>query len=135
MGSTTEVEVRDPSMLSFLAAREINAMMRARSRETRYLEAFASRIRGHMNAPNGLRGLKPSEWGMYRKAIESATSLRAHDAAGLAQGLEAMLGLLDAVKDDRLDDEESKTLLTFVLSLHGQHLAARRQPSAGLAEY
>ena len=135
------VEVNDLSFLSFLAAEEVEKLARNVSSDGRYLASLVKHLESQISPPEtGVKNLAPSAWRIYRKAINEATHFNPQDIRELDEGLRDILKDLHEATDEavrsakgterrRLDENDLKKLLRFLLSLHSQLLAVRQQAS------
>jgi hypothetical protein len=128
-------EVHDLSLLSLLAAHEIERLERREPSDGQYLSALRDHL-AHQVDPAGadIKNIAPSTVQLYRRAIRDATQIDPPDFSALVKELDRLLNLLQLASDttskDRLNKNgggDLKALLAFVISIHSQLLAQKQR--------
>jgi hypothetical protein len=130
-------EVNDLSLLSLLAAHELEQLQRDEHSEGRYLSALRDQLADQVLGPGrtDVRNIAPSTVQLYRRAVREATNNDPADFPALKQELNKLLEQLRLVSEtkrrsSRTIEANLKPLLAFLLSIHGQLLAQKQRLSA-----
>lgn len=133
----TRIVVNDLSLLSLLAAHELERLDRREPSDGHYLSA----LRDHLTQQVGqgradMKNIAPSTVQLYRRAVRDATNIDPPDFSTLVLELDRLLEKLRFVSETHSNDPRKrkafgdlKPLLAFIISLHGQ-LLAQKQRSA-----
>lgn len=132
-------EITDLSLLSLLAAHELERLNGAERFRGRYLSALRDQLAEQMPGPGhaDVRNIAPSTVQLYRRAVREATNSDPADFPALIREFARLLDQLrlacetmsdrTARKDVKVD---VKRLLTFLLSIHSQLLAQKQRASS-----
>lgn len=130
-------EVNDLSLLSLLAAGELERIQRQEQPAGRYLSALRDRLAEQMPGPGraDVKNIAPSTVQLYRRAIREATNSDPSDFPALVKELSQILEQLrlaseTARKPGNGTKQDLGALLAFLISLHGQLLAQKQRSSS-----
>lgn len=135
--SDTRPEINDLSLLSLLAAHELERLDRREPSDGQYLSALRDRLTDQFRGSRtDIRNFAPSTVQLYRRAVCDATNTDPPDFHALKSVLDHLLDQLNLASEtatnalsQRNEPVDLKPLLAFVISLHGQ-LLAQKQRSA-----
>lgn len=132
---STRPEVSDLSLLSLLAAHELERLERSEPSDGQYLSALRDHLAELVRpARADIKNIAPSTVQLYRRAVREATNVDPPDFSALVEALNQLLKQLGLAsetvasnpnKRDTLGD--LKPLLAFIISLHGQLLAQKQR--------
>jgi hypothetical protein len=128
-------EVNDLSLLSLLAAHELERLERREPSDGQYLSALRKYLTQQVQpARAGIRNIAPSTVQLYRRAVRDATNIDPPDFSALVSELDRLLHQLTLASEASSRPNTKglvnlNPLLAFIISLHGQ-LLAQKQRSA-----
>lgn len=137
--STARPEINDLSLLSLLAAHELERLERREESDGEYLSALRNYLAKQVGpARDDIKNLAPSTLQLYRRAIHDATSVDPPDFPTLVSQLDLLLDQLrlaseEAHQKERKKPADLKQLLLFIISLHGQLLAQKKRAATARA--
>jgi hypothetical protein len=128
-------EVHDLSLLSLLAAHEIERLERREPSDRQYLSALRDHLAHQVDpARANIKNIAPSTVQLYRRAIRDATQTDPPDFSALVKELDRLLDLLQIASDSTISErlnrnggDDLKALLAFVISIHAQLLAQKQR--------
>jgi hypothetical protein len=128
-------EVNDLSLLSLLAAHELERLERRESFEGRYLSALREHLTKQVApAHSDIKNLAPSTVQLYRRAVRDATNIDPPNFSALISELDRLLHQLGLASETASRRGQKKDvpgdlrpLLLFITSLHGQLLAQKQR--------
>jgi hypothetical protein len=128
-------EVNDLSLLSLLAAHELERIERREPSDGQYLSALRNHLTHQVRpARANIKNIAPSTVQLYRRAIRDATQIDPPDFSALVTELDRLLNQLqlasETTSNERLNENvlgDLKPLLAFVISIHGQLLAQKQR--------
>jgi hypothetical protein len=131
-------EVKDLSLLSLLAAHELERLGRHEPSDGQYLSALRNHLSAQVGPARGdIKNIAPSTVQLYRRAILDATNVDPPDFSALVTELNRLLDQLHLASETASDDPRGlsslgdlKPLLAFIVSLHGQLLAQKQRIAA-----
>ncbi|RWM32444.1 hypothetical protein [Mesorhizobium sp.] len=127
-----KTEVNDLSLLSLLAAHEIERLQREEPSDGRYLAELRDRLEEQISGPSraDIRNVAPNTVKLYREAIHAATQVDPGDFVSLKGEITNLLNELGRVSEsakDRGAIGNLAPLLAFVSALHRQLLAQKQR--------
>lgn len=133
-------EVNDLSLLSLLAAHEIERLRRKEPSTCHYVSILRNRLTHQMPLPTaeGVRNLAPSAVRVYRTAVTAATNVDPQNFEKLSELLSPLFAQLERAskagsESSEMTDTELGTLLAFLTSLHSQLVGQKQRISAARA--
>lgn len=132
-------EVSDLSLLSLLAAHELERLQRDESPVGHYLSALRDHLAAQMPGAGraDIKSIAPSTVELYRRAVRDATKTDPPDFPALVRELTSLLEQLKLASESvsrgkrREESSDLGPLLAFLLSIHGQLLAQKQRFSSG----
>lgn len=130
-----KAEVSDLSLLSLLAAHEIERLQREEPSDGRYLAELRDRLEEQISGPSrtDIRNVAPNTVQLYRQAVHAATQTDPGDFATLRAEITNLLDELKRVSEKAKGREaigNLTPLLAFVSALHRQLLAQKQRAYA-----
>ena len=137
MSIASRPEINDLSLLSLLAAHELEQLDRREHAGGQYLSA----LRDHLSeqvapARADIKNLAPSTVQLYRRAVRDATNIDPPDFSALVSELDRLLDQLKLASETASNKPKNsaigdlKHLLLFIISLHGQLLAQKKRAAS-----
>lgn len=133
---TAQPKVNDLSLLSLLAAHELERLERRERANGQYLSALRERLAQQVKpARADIKNLAPSTVQLYRRAIRDATSVDPPNFSALVAELDRLLDQLKIASETASHRRAGKVvdlkpLLLFIISLHGQLLAQKKRAAS-----
>jgi hypothetical protein len=132
MSTTTEQkrpEVNDLSLLTLLAAHEIERLRKDETADSYYVAMLRDKLAGQIpNPAENVKDLAPSAVRVYRNAVCKATQTDPQDFKRLGELLAPLFDKLGEVAkrpSQKLQAADLDKLLTFLTALHSQLLAQK----------
>jgi hypothetical protein len=128
-------EINDLSLLSLLAAHELERIERREPSDGQYLSALRNHLLHQVDpAREDMKNIAPSTVQLYRRAVRDATNIDPPDFSALVKQLDHLLRQLGIASESASNGGgrkkaigNLKPLLAFVISLHGQLLAQKQR--------
>ena len=128
-------EISDLSLLSLLAAHELERLERSEPSDGQYLSALRDHLAELVRPSRAdIKNIAPSTVQLYRRAVREATNIDPPDFSALVSALNHLLSQLRLVSETAASDPRKrnrlgdlKPLLAFLISLHGQLLAQKQR--------
>jgi hypothetical protein len=128
-------EVNDLSLLSLLAAHELERLGRRETFEGQYLSALREHLTQQVAPAHAdIKNLAPSTVQLYRRAVRDATNIDPPNFSALISELDRLLNQLQLASETASRRQQRKNvlgdlrpLLLFITSLHGQLLAQKQR--------
>jgi hypothetical protein len=133
------LEVTDLSLLSLLAAHELERLQRDEHIAGQYLSALRDQLAQQIPEPGNadIRNIAPSTVQLYRRAVRDATNSDPPDFPALIRELTKLLEQLRVASQTFSDLKgrqqvtiDLQPLLAFLLSIHSQLLAQKQRPAS-----
>lgn len=133
-------EVNDLSLLSLLAAHELEGLQRNEPIDGWYLSELRDRLAEQITGPEheDIKNIAPSTVQLYRRAVCAATNDDPADFPALVQAITSLLEQLTLASQAAPADAPGRNLigdlnplLAFVVALHSQLLAQKQRARSG----
>jgi hypothetical protein len=127
-----KTEVNDLSLLSLLAAHELEKLQRKEQSDGRYLSELRDRLEEQISGPSrdDIRNIAPNTLQIYREAVSAANRADPGNFAALRAQITYLLEDLKRAADTAKGRQATgnlEPLLAFVSSLHRQLLAQKQR--------
>jgi hypothetical protein len=137
-GLDTKPDIGDLSLLSLLAAHELERLDRREPSDGHYLSALRERLTQQFRPERAnIKNFAPSTVQLYRRAVRDATNEDPPDFSALVSVLDNLLDQLRLASETASNDPSKRRalgdlrpLLAFIVSLHGQLLAQKKRSAS-----